>query len=298
MYRIKNITALLLLLLLSSQMNAQLKDAKHVLLIGVDGLGAYAIPQAEMPHLKSLMTKGSSSFEARSVLPSSSAVNWASMLMGAGPTFHGYTEWGSQVPEIPSIETTKNNLFPSIFSLIKNQVPDAKTAAIYSWGGIGYLLEKDVIDFVIPTKDDETLTVSEASRIIKDHQPLFTFVHLSEPDNVGHGIGHDTPEYYAELKKVDERIGKLIAAVKEAGIENETIIMVTADHGGIDKGHGGKSLVEVQIPWIIAGPGIIQNQKLDSSIVTYDTAATIAFILGLEMPQVWRGQAIKEVFKP
>ena len=63
-------------------MNAQLKDAKHVLLIGVDGLGAYAIPQAEMPHLKSLMTKGSSSFEARSVLPSSSAVNWASMLMG------------------------------------------------------------------------------------------------------------------------------------------------------------------------------------------------------------------------
>lgn len=80
MYRLKNLTAVLLLL--SSQMNAQLKDVKHVLLIGVDGLGAYAIPQAEMPHLKSLMTKGSSSFEARSVLPSSSAVNWASMLMG------------------------------------------------------------------------------------------------------------------------------------------------------------------------------------------------------------------------
>lgn len=296
MYRLKNLTAVLLLL--SSQMNAQLKDVKHVLLIGVDGLGAYAIPQAEMPHLKSLMAKGSSSFEARSVLPSSSAVNWASMLMGAGPTFHGYTEWGSQVPEIPSIITTKNKLFPSIFSLLKDQMPDAKTAAIYSWGGIGYLLEKDVIDFVVPTKDDETLTVSEASRIIKDHQPLFTFVHLSEPDNVGHGIGHDTPEYYAELKKVDERIGKLIAAVKEAGIENETIIMVTADHGGIDKGHGGKSLVEVQIPWIIAGPVIIQNQKLESSIITYDTAATIAFILGLEMPQVWRGQVIKEVFKP
>lgn len=296
MYRLKNLTAVLLLL--SSQMNAQLKDVKHVLLIGVDGLGAYAIPQAEMPHLKSLMAKGSSSLEARSVLPSSSAVNWASMLMGAGPTFHGYTEWGSQVPEIPSIITTKNKLFPSIFSLLKDQMPDAKTAAIYSWGGIGYLLEKDVIDFVIPTKDDETLTVSEASRIIKDHQPVFTFIHFSEPDNVGHNIGHDTPEYYAELKKVDERIGKLIAAVKVAGIENETIIMVTADHGGIDKGHGGKSLVEVQIPWIIAGPVIIQNQKLESSIITYDTAATIAFILGLEMPQVWRGQVIKEVFKP
>lgn len=297
MYKITKTAVLLFFVMLGSQLSAQIKEVKHVLLIGVDGFGAYAIPKAEMPHLKKLIENGSSSLAARSVLPSSSAVNWASMLMGAGPTFHGYTEWGSQVPEIPSIATTKNGLFPSIFSLIKDQRSSVKTAAIYSWGGIGYLLEKELIDFVVPTKEDETLTVSEASRIIKTEKPLFTFVHLSEPDNVGHGIGHDTPDYYAELKKVDQRIGKLIASVKEAGIEDETIIMVTADHGGIDKGHGGKSLVEVQIPWIISGPGIVPNQKLKSSIITYDTAATIAFILGLEMPQVWRGQAIMEAFK-
>lgn len=280
-----------------SQLSAQSKKVKHVVLIGVDGLGAYAIPQAEMPHLKSLMKKGSSSLKARAVLPSSSAVNWASMLMGAGPTFHGYTEWGSQVPEIPSIVKTKHNLFPSIYSILKDQEPTKKTAVIYSWGGIGYLLEQDIIDFFVPTNDNDDLAISESVRIIKEEKPIFTFVHLSEPDGVGHGIGHDTPEYYAELKNVDARIGKIIEVIKDAGIEDETIILVTSDHGGINKGHGGKRLVEVEIPWIISGPGIIQDQLLKSAIITYDTAATIAYILGLEVPQAWRGKVVDEIFE-
>lgn len=61
---------------------SQVKKIKHVILIGIDGFGAYALPDADMPVLKQLMLTGSWSLKARSVLPSSSAVNWASMLMG------------------------------------------------------------------------------------------------------------------------------------------------------------------------------------------------------------------------
>jgi predicted AlkP superfamily phosphohydrolase/phosphomutase len=38
-----------------------------------------------------MMENGSYTLKMRSVLPSSSAVNWASMFMGAGPELHGYT---------------------------------------------------------------------------------------------------------------------------------------------------------------------------------------------------------------
>lgn len=48
------------------------------------------------------MDAGCYTLKKRSVLPSSSAVNWASMFMGAGPELHGYTEWGSKTPELPS----------------------------------------------------------------------------------------------------------------------------------------------------------------------------------------------------
>ena len=72
------------LLCLSVFAQAQVKRAKHIILIGCDGFGGYALKDANMPTLKGLMAKGSWTDKARSVLPSSSAVNWASMLMGQG----------------------------------------------------------------------------------------------------------------------------------------------------------------------------------------------------------------------
>lgn len=70
--------------------------AEHVFVIGLDGWGAYSVAKADMPNVKALMDAGCYTLKKRSVLPSSSAVNWASMFMGAGPELHGYTEWGSR----------------------------------------------------------------------------------------------------------------------------------------------------------------------------------------------------------
>ena len=67
--------------------------AEHVFVIGLDGWGAYSVAKADMPNVKALMDAGCYTLKKRSVLPSSSAVNWASMFMGAGPELHGYTEW-------------------------------------------------------------------------------------------------------------------------------------------------------------------------------------------------------------
>jgi predicted AlkP superfamily pyrophosphatase or phosphodiesterase len=296
-YTMKKIIFALCILCLSLQLNAQVKKVKHVVLIGCDGFGAYAIPEANMPNLKKMMETGSWSLKARSVLPSSSAVNWASMIMGAGPTEHGFTEWGSTTPEIPSAVVTKYGLFPSIFSIIRDQRASAKTSVVYSWDGIGPLIEKDAINFVVPGKGDDDFTTEMATSIIKKEKPLLTFIHLSEPDNTGHGIGHNTPAYYKQLEKVDSRIGKIMQAIKDAGIEEETIVILSADHGGIGMGHGGKSLAEVEIPWLINGPGIKKNHEIKDVIITYDTAATIAWILGLKTPQSWRGKAVLDSFK-
>ncbi|MCY4780269.1 alkaline phosphatase [Sphingobacterium sp. UT-1RO-CII-1] len=293
----KIVIHLMILMLCTLAASAQFKKVKHIVVIGCDGFGGYALPQADMPNVKKLMQTGAWSLQARSVLPSSSAVNWASMLMGASPTLHGYTEWGSQEPEIPSaVKHEKYNKFPSIFSVIRDQKPKAVTAAIYSWPGIGYLLEKEAITTVFSAEDNEDVCVDKAVDVILKDKPSFTFVHFDEPDHTGHSEGHKTAAYYAVLKEVDARIGKIVDAVNKAGIAEETIILVTSDHGGIDKGHGGKSLDEVQVPWIISGPGIKKNTELKSTIVAYDTAATIATILGLEQPQAWRGKAVTEAF--
>lgn len=287
---------LILLLCMAFGANAQVKGVKHVILIGMDGLGAYAMEKADNPVMKQMMAEGSWTLKARSVLPSSSAVNWASMIMGAGPELHGFTEWGSQKPELEPRELDRYGLFPSLFTLLREQKPNAETGVIYSWGGIGYLFPKQAVnkDVHCPT---DSATTETAIAYIKEKRPDFLIVHFDQPDGVGHEIGHNIPPYYEQVHKNDVLLGKILQAVKDAGMWENSVIILSSDHGGINKGHGGKTMVEMQIPWIFMGKGIKKNQEVKESVMTYDTAATIAHIFGLKTPQSWIGRTVKSIFK-
>ncbi len=292
---------IVILALFNSCTNKKLDDkmqpiAKHVILIGSDGFGAYAFEKAKIPNLRMMMDAGAYSLKARSVLPSSSAVNWASMIMGSGPELHGYTEWGSKTPELPSREIGGGNIYPTIFSLIDEQIQGAKKRISYTWEGIGYLFEKNIVDLDFNGESDEA-TAEKAMEFILKEKPILTFIHFSQPDGAGHNIGHDTPEYYEAVEGIDSLIGQILASLKANGMMDDTIILFSSDHGGIEKGHGGKTLLEVEIPWIIYGKNIPVKGNLDTSIVTYDTAPTIAYLLGLKIPEFWRGKPILKIFE-
>lgn len=139
---------------------------------------------------------------------------------------------------------------------------------------------------------------------------IFVFIRLLEyqilqfhafcfdnPDHVGHGDGHDTPAYYAKLRELDGYVGRIVDAIKEAGIYENSIIIVTADHGGINKGHGGKTMEEMETPFIIAGKNIKKGGAFEESMMQFDCASTIASVFNLEQPQVWIGRPMTQVFE-
>lgn len=275
--------------------------AKHVVLIGIDGWGGYSVPKAhDIPNLQNLMTNGAYTLKNRSVLPSSSAINWASMFNGAPTEIHGYTQWGSRRPEIPSAVVNSRGIFPSVFSLLREKYPKIETGCIAEWDGIKYLVDSAAISYVDVAsnyeKDPEQLC-RMAEEYIKGKKPAFVAVCFDQLDHVGHDVGHDTPEYYDVLASIDKLVGRIIQSVKDAGIYGETIFIVTADHGGKGKGHGGKTLLEMEHPFIICGKGIKQGIRITDVMMQYDTAATIAEIFGLERPQAWRGVPMYGVFK-
>ena len=78
---------------------------------------------------------------------------------------------------------------------------------------------------------------------------------------------------------------------------NNTIFMIVSDHGGINKGHGGTTMDEMEAPLIFFGPGVKKGYKIEQPVVRYDTAPTIAYIFGAKTPDVWRGRAIVEIFE-
>ena len=119
---------------------------------------------------------------------------------------------------------------------------------------------------------------------------------FNNPDHVGHAAGHDTPELYDKLHELDGYVKRIVEATKRAGIYDETVFVLTSDHGGKDKGHGGKTLLEMESPFIICGKGIRRGHEIMEPMMQYDVAATVAHVLGLEQPQVWTGRPMMSVF--
>lgn len=89
----------------------------------------------------------------------------------------------------------------------------------------------------------------------------------------------------------------MIQATKDAGIYDETVFIISSDHGGIDKGHGGITLREMETPLVMAGPGISNTGRLKSAVMQTDIAPTIAALLRLSVPQAWTGRPISEALE-
>lgn len=267
---------------------------RSVVLITADGFSSDIMRRnpGAFPHIEALCSRGVSTLEARSVLPSSSAINWATLLMGAGSEMHGFTDWGSQTPEAEPVTVNEYGLFPGIFGEIRRQMPEAVTGSFYAWNGIGYLYEQKAATINFDAHDNDTLVCKEACRFIAERKPAFTFVCFAQPDGAGHTHGWESPEYLAMCRTIDSLTGCVIASVDQSLDPAQTAIIFTSDHGGIGTGHGGKTMSEMQVPYILVAPGIAAGQPIGREVMKYDNAPTIAELLGIQQPDVWRGKSI------
>ena len=274
------------------------RKAGHVIIIGVDGMSTDGVMKAETPTLHDMMANGSWSMHARGVLPTTSGANWASVLDGVGPEQHGVTsnDWKMGEFNFPTSVTGSGGFFPSIFQVLTDQNPEWEVGSIYNWDGFGNLYDHRFVDYDIHGKDEDE-TAALAVDYIKSKQPAFLFVHLDHVDDAGHSYGHGTPRYYEAVTKADMLIGKIRQASVDAGIADDTVIFVTADHGGVGKGHGGESLAELEIPWIAYGKNINRDVQLDLPINTFDTPATAVWLLGAKIPYAWLGRPVRPVLK-
>jgi arylsulfatase A-like enzyme len=187
-----------------------------------------------------------------------------------------------------------------MFQILRDAQPEAEIGCIYEWDGIKYVvdtLSTSYQEMVPPSKiyTDEMKNMSV--KYIKEKKPVLGAFIFDNPDHVGHDKGHNTPEYYANLTELDGYIGEIIQATKDAGIYENCIFIVTADHGGINYGHGGKTLEEVETPFIIAGKGVKKGGEFQESMMQFDCAPTVLHIFGLEGPQVWTGRPMTQVFE-
>lgn len=287
---------LVLSLALSSVLVA--KSAPHFIVIGCDGMSPDGVEKATTPAMDRMMLEGSYTMKARGVMPTSSSPNWASMIMGAGPEQHGVisNDWKPDKFEIAPTFAGAGGIFPTIFSVLREQRPTAVSGVFHDWDDFGRLVERDLIT-KIEDSEGPTNAVRHAIQWFREARPELLFIHLDHVDHAGHEYGHGTPEYYAAVEVADRLIGEVIATLEELQLLSQTTVLVTSDHGGINKGHGGATMAELEIPWIVRGPEVRRGHAIVTPVNTFDTAATIAYRLGLKPPVVWIARPVWEAFE-
>jgi predicted AlkP superfamily pyrophosphatase or phosphodiesterase len=274
-------------------------EEKYVFLIGLDGWGGYSFNSVmfDMPSIEAIVPESSYTFEALDIMPSITIPNWASMFMGSGPDIHGYQTNPPTNNDAPTATPTyidKYGFFPSIFTLLKEERPNCKVAFFFEKPKIGYLCPDNVIDKkhnIINLSSSESGILSVTS-YIETEKPNLTVIVFLEPDGIGHLIGHDTQEYYDQLKIMDNYIAKIIESIKNAGIWDDSILFFSSDHGGIGKGHGNNTPLEREIPLIVMGENIRSNYNIEGPVMIYDIATTIAQIFKLDVPDFWSGRIL------
>jgi Type I phosphodiesterase / nucleotide pyrophosphatase/Hemopexin len=262
---------------------------KRVILIGIDGLGGQYIEKGDIPNLRKLMAEGSYTLKMENEMPTVSATNWFSMLSSSESVFHGIKDWNGK-PDFP-------DEFSTIFQTIKSQSPDSKVVTVYNWDGIRPLILEKAVEVIDKSKQKASEVEVAAIDFLKKEKPLFSFIYFVDVDESGHKSGWGKENYYRSLHDVDSSLGRILSTLNKEGMMNETLIIVSADHGGKRKSHGPDGSIYREIPFIAFGPNIKSGYIIEEKIRIIDIVPTIAASLGVTPNWQWKGKVIKSIFQ-
>ncbi len=126
--------------------------------------------------------------------------------------------------------------------------------------------------------------------------------------------GQNFEIYAAMIESMDESVGRVMDALRQSGVDDNTVVVFTGDNGGVSsrewknrpvtsnlplragKGHlyeGG-----IRVPTIIRWPGVTrEGSSSDEPVAAYDYAPTFADIAGVKTKTHFDGRSLTGVLK-
>ena len=287
-------------------------ETLNIILISIDtlradALGCYGGDIAKTPNIDRLAAEGTLFAECKSPVPLT-LPSHTTMLTGAFPPYHGVHNNLTSVPDkgLDFLSETLNKR-------------GYRTGAI-----IGSFQLDDVFDFDqgFDYYDDEftvgtggTLAgfekpanqiMARAEAWLADAagEPFFLFVHFFDPH-----LPYAPPKkyfdeysnnaYFGEVAFVDYSLGKLVPALEVNGLSENTLVIITSDHGESLGEHGEQThaffVYEAtqHVPLIMYCPGLIPaGQKVEGPVRLADVCPTVLDILGIEPPASVQGESL------
>ena len=281
--------------------------AKNVLLITIDTLradrlGVYGATNVETPHLDRLAREGAWARQATVHVPLTRPSH-VSIFTGLYPAEHGIRDNVSPAlsADIPLLAESFQSRKQATAAFVSSVVLTRQSGLSRGFDHYSdrFDVGEDDARFLntIQKRGDEVTT--EAVEWIRQHpNGFFAWVHLYDPHDPYEPPGRyavqyaDRP-YDGEVAWSDELVGRLLRALDDARSTDNTLVIVTSDHGEGLGDHGeevhGYFVYEttLRVPLIVRGPGVKPGTHIDAVTRSVDLLSTILDMAGFrdEMPR-------------
>lgn len=274
----------------------------NIIALIIDGGGrrdVWAMSGAE--NIFDLTKYGAYTWSAETVFPSWTTTALISLATGLRPAKHGILSNQVDIKDVSN--------WPAVSRYLSGKM---KTVSDYTKAaGLKVIVvteenreTKSRVNRFLTRNVDEVLAVEgtgqevlgQAAKFLHDPANIILGIHVPDVDLAGHRFGWGSPEQLRASALTDEALGKFWRALRKSPKRHNTYFIITADHGGHNRTHGTNAPEDMAIPWIIIGPNIKRDHEISGPVKIYDTAATVLFLLGIDVPPDWDGQPVHDAF--
>jgi choline-sulfatase len=252
-----------------------------------DRLGIYGAANVATPHIDRLAREGAWAPQAVVHAPLTRPSH-ASLFTGLYPAEHGIRDNIS--PPLPANVPLLATLFErekfATGAFVASVVLDRQSGLARGFSFYGDRLDRN------GDRRTGDLVVADAIAWLKGKTRYFAWVHLYDPH-----APYEPPSPFKEqyagrpydgtVAWSDELVGRLVGALRENNVLDNTLVIVTSDHGEALGDHGedvhGYFIYEatLRVPLVVRGPGVTAGTRMDGVVRTIDLYPTIVEMFGL-----------------
>jgi predicted AlkP superfamily pyrophosphatase or phosphodiesterase len=240
--------------------------ASHVVVISIDGFAAFSWQDENVavPHLRQLAAQGAAAAGMTPVNPTVTWPNHTSMVTGLTPARHSVLYNGQAQrqgigkplrvePWVRKEELVAGKTLYDLAHAAGMTTAEVDWVAIHQPGTITWafpevpsvegVIEREMMARGLVTKAQvegfrklpitlrDEIWTRAGEHLIERHQPRLLLFHLLTTDSAQHTYGARSLGGNTALELADTRVGRLVAALKRAGIYEQTAIFIVSDHG-------------------------------------------------------------------
>ncbi len=257
-----------------------LDGIKRVVLLLSDGMRPDGFMACGSPFVQELLAHSAYTLKAQTVMPSVTLPCHMSLFHSVPPERHG-TVTNVHVPQVRPVR--------GIVEVLR--AAGKFTASFYDWEELRDLNQPGALTHCYMVRGHhlgwETSARLDFEALKRYAEfpglPDFTFFYMGIVDETGHKYGWMGPEYIDAVRFSMDMAGDVAKLLPE-----DTLLVVTADHGGLGRSHGSDAPECMTIPLFFYHKSLAPHELENANIM--DIVPTIATLLGVACEPEWEGK--------